>query len=400
MTPSRIFSFWRREKPTADDRAALKLQMLVVFVINAILTFGFFGQREWRRIAEANNSPLIMHAWDGLPWFVWLMAAPFMLLLIRQFPLVRGQLVRHVSGLIAGSALLYLMVANLRFVLRILPNLWLPPADRLPTDWAAYLNVTLVLLPLDFLTYCGFFAISLAIVYYFQFRRRLEETRELQLQAAQLTSDLARAELAALRGQLHPHFLFNSFNAVAALVRQGQNDAAVEIIAQLSTLLRLAIERTGIHEVPLEEEIEFIRRYLDIERVRFGDKLRTDLAFDEGTLDALVPNLVLQPLVENAIKHGISLRTQPGTVWLSARRQGDRLLVEIANDGPELGPAASRISRPGKPGIGLANTRARLHQAFQSDYQLEITERSEGGMVVRIDLPWRSALVAPVAMTT
>lgn len=396
MELPRLFSRTVIGRLSPEERTVLKWQLLVVFVINAMLTAGFFGQREWRRIAEANNDPLIMHAWDGLPWFVWLMVAPLMLILIRRFPLVRGQLMRSLAGLAVGSVLLYLLVANLRFGLRILPDLWLRPSAQLPIDWVTYLNVMLVLLPLDFLTYCGFFAISLAIVYYFQFRQRVEETRQLQLHAARLQSDLARAELAALRGQLHPHFLFNSFNAVAALVRQKNNDAAVEIIAQLSTLLRLAIERTGLQEVPLEEEIDFICRYLEIERVRFGDKLQTELIIEEEARDAVVPNLLLQPLVENAIKHGISLRTRPGVVRLAAHRRADRLFVEIANDGPDLSVIRPTVSPPAKPGIGLANTRARLEKAFNSDYHLEITERGEGGVVVRIDLPWRSAVVTPV----
>ena len=256
-------------------------------------------------------------------------------------------------------------------------------------DWSHYTVSTLLLLPVDLLTYCGFFAASFAIVYHFKYRQRGEEALQLQLRTAQLESDLARAELTVLRGQLHPHFLFNSFNAVASLVRQKRNDAAVEIIAQLSALLRLAIERTGRQELPLDEEIDFIRRYLEIEQVRFGEKLRLDFALDPAALDAAVPNLVLQPLVENAIKHGISRRTRPGTLRLAARRLDSRLQLEIVDDGPG-GSSLDRETGDGRPGgIGLSNTRARLEKIYGSDYHLEMIPRPEGGMRVCLDLPWR-----------
>ena len=247
----------------------------------------------------------------------------------------------------------------------------------------------LFLMPMEFLTYCGFFAASFGIVYHFKYRQRGEEALQLQLRTAQLESDLARAELTVLRGQLHPHFLFNSFNAVASLVRQKRNDAAVEIIAQLSALLRLAIERTGRQELPLDEEVDFIRRYLEIEQVRFGEKLRLDFSLDPATLDAAVPNLVLQPLVENAIKHGISRRTRPGTVRLAARRVEGRLQLEVVDDGPD-GSSVERESGGNRQGgIGLTNTRARLENIYGTDYHLEMTPRPEGGMRVFLDLPWR-----------
>ena len=215
------------------------------------------------------------------------------------------------------------------------------------------------------------------------------------MKAARLQSDLARAELAALRGQLHPHFLFNSFNALATLVRQQKNDQAVEIIAQLSELLRLAIDRTGLQEVPLVQELDFIRRYLEIERLRYGEKLVVKFEVEPAAQDALVPNIVLQPLVENAIKHGISLRTNPGVVQVAAQRASERLRITITDDGSE-GQAAPPSSRKG-PGIGLANSRAQLDKLYGADYRLEMLKRPEGGTVVSLDLPWRRALAAEIA---
>ena len=375
--------------PTAEERAELKVQIPLFLAVSILLSLAFYEQRELRAAADRAHIQRLLVGWDGFAWFVWLLAAPAMLVLIRRFPLIRGQVTRSLTGIILGSVVIYIAVANLRFLLRILPNLWLAPPADLPVDWSHYTVSTLLLLPVDLLTYCGFFAASFAIVYHFKYRQRGEEALQLQLRTAQLESDLARAELTVLRGQLHPHFLFNSFNAVASLVRQKRNDAAVEIIAQLSALLRLAIERTGRQELPLDEEIDFIRRYLEIEQVRFGEKLRLDFALDPAALDAAVPNLVLQPLVENAIKHGISRRTRPGTLRLAARRLDSRLQLEIVDDGPD-GSSLDRETGDGRPGgIGLSNTRARLEKIYGSDYHLEMIPRPEGGMRVCLDLPWR-----------
>ena len=374
---------------TAEERAVLRVQILVFLAVSILLSVGYYEQRALRAMADREHVEIILRGWDGFAWFVWLLAAPAMLVLIRRFPLQRGQLRRSLGGLILGSGVIYLVVANLRFLLRVLPNLWVPPAADLPDNWANYEFSMLFLLPLDFLTYCGFFSASLAINYYFKYRQRVEESLQLELRAAQLQSDLARAELTALRGQLHPHFLFNSFNAVASLVRQRRNDSAVEMIAQLSGLLRLAIERTGRQELPLDEEIDFIRRYLEIERVRFGEKLRLDFDLEPAALRAIVPNLLLQPLVENAIKHGISLRTVPGTVRLAARREQDRLKLEIVDDGPDGSPVEDGAVRNHPTGIGLANTRARLEKIYGTNYRLELTPRPAGGMRVSLDLPWR-----------
>jgi sensor histidine kinase YesM len=171
-------------------------------------------------------------------------------------------------------------------------------------------------------------------------------------------------------------------------VRQQKNDAAVETIAQLSTLLRLAIERTGLQEIPFEQELDFIRRYLEIEQIRFGDKLRTEIVVEPDAMAVWVPNIVLQPLVENAIKHGLSRRTSPGLVRLVATKASGRLRVDITNDGPEGGPDADPAA-PKRTGIGLSNTRARLDRLYGTDYRLELSTRPEGCTNVQLELPWR-----------
>jgi signal transduction histidine kinase len=390
-------NFWRRITHLAgghapvEGRRVYQVQLLLLFVLSTLLYVGFPGTREWRRVAEEQQMQTIIRGWDGLSWYTWLAAAPLMLMLARRFPLMRGWRARDLALLATGGLTIYLVVTHVRYALRIFADTEGGDFWAKLTHFDTYAYNTFAMLPLDLLTFCGFFAVSYAVDAYYKRRADAERAVELQVRAAELQSELARAELSALRGQLHPHFLFNSFNALATLVRQEKNDAAVEIIAQLSALLRLAIDRSGLQEIPLEQELEFIQRYLDIEQVRFGDKLRVKLDLEPAALSASVANIVLQPLVENAIKHGISLRTTPGTVRITAHRRGDRLQIEIANDGPEE-PAAARPSRP--PGIGLANTRAQLDKLYGRDYRLDLSTQPTGVTTVTLNLPWRQATPA------
>lgn len=373
---------------TPEERSLLNVQLPLVWALSVALVLGYGLQHELRFVAERHHLRVLFRGWDGLAWFVWPLAAPLMLMMIRRFPLSPGRIRRNLVRLAVASAALYLVVTNARMLLRILPELVLASSDGPPIDFQEYLVSMLVLLPLDLLSFCGFFFLSFAINYYFMHRERKHEALQLKLRTAQLESDLAQAELKALRGQLHPHFLFNSFNAVTTLMRQKRNEAAVEVVAQLGALLRLAIDRTGQQELNLESEIDFIRRYLDIERIRFGDKLRLDYQVEPAALTGRVPNLLLQPLVENAIKHGISRRTQPGTVRILARRTGARVEIEIENDGPDEG-APARGSQERVGGVGLSNTRSRLEKIYGDEYSLAMIRRADGGMRVRVELPWR-----------
>ncbi|HVU23965.1 MAG TPA: histidine kinase [Opitutus sp.] len=360
-----------------------------MFGLSLLLTFGYSLQRQWRAAAAAQNLHLLLHGWDGWAWMAWPLASPAIVVMIRRFPLVKGRVRRHAAMLALSSLLLYLVVANLRMLLRLLPNLWLPPSADLPLSFNSYLLSIVVVMPLDLLTYCGIFSMTLAIDYFFRSRRRADEALQLQLHASQLESELAQSELKALRGQLHPHFLFNSFNAVATLVRQHRNDAAVEFVAELSMLLRLAIDRTGKQELSLESEIDFVQRYLAIERIRFGEKLQLHFEIDPASLTAMVPNLLLQPLVENAVKHGISRRTEPGVVSVKACRVAERIVIDVENDGPDAtAHPAAKEDRPAG-GIGLANTRARLERLCDGDYELDMARRADGGMRIHLSLPWK-----------
>lgn len=376
-----------------SERAVLKRQILAIFGVITLLNLGFYWQSAIRAAADHQHIESIIQGWDGLAWYVWMPAAPATLLLIRRYPLQPGRVRSSVAGLLGGSALIYFLVTSLHYVLRVLPNFWLPDRFDRPVDWYVYLMTQIERAPLDLLTYCGLFATSFAIDFHSKYRHREDEVLRLQLQAAQLHSELARAQLAALRGQLHPHFLFNAFNSIATLVRQRRNDAAVEMIANLGDLLRLAMEKVDQQEVRLAQEMEFVEAYLRVERVRFAEKLRTELRVSPETLSCSMPGFLLQPLVENAIKHGIAKRLTPGTISLTTARKAERLWIEIANDGPENG-SESAATLP--TGIGLKNTRARLKHAYGEDFGFEVHPRSDAPSTVTLDLPWRP-LPAPAS---
>ncbi len=227
---------------------------------------------------------------------------------------------------------------------------------------------------LEVLTYGGVLAAAYAVEYHRQFRER-------SVAAAQLETRLAQAQLEALKMQLHPHFLFNTLHAIAVLVRKQDTQGSVRMITGLSDLLRLALDTVGQQLVPLKQEMDFVGRYLEIEKIRFQDRMTVTTEIAPGTLDALVPNLVLQPLVENAIRHGISARAEPGTIEIRSRRDGDNLVLTVRDDGNGL--------RDGwRPGVGMSNVRARLLSLYPGRHTLEMSRGEHGGTVVTVVVPY------------
>jgi two-component sensor histidine kinase len=234
----------------------------------------------------------------------------------------------------------------------------------------------------DFLAYGAIFGFSHSIHFYRRFRDR--ERRALSLE-----SSLTRAQLDALRAQLQPHFLFNSLNAIVALLRRDPAAAETTLVS-LSELLRLALSYSDRKEISLREELEFVHRYIDLQRTRFGEKLRFEQDVEPSALDALTPTLLLQPLVENAIRHGIEPSDKQGLLRLKARRIGDRLEVEVEDNGIGLKPDEPPAGIKATGGIGLKNLRARLQTLYGGNQKLTIVSRTEGGVRVRVALPWKT----------
>jgi sensor histidine kinase YesM len=221
---------------------------------------------------------------------------------------------------------------------------------------------------------------------------REREAARLSVRNAELESELSRAQLEMLRAQLHPHFLFNALNAISGLVRERRNEAAIELTAALGRLLRQALTTIDRDEISLREELDMLEAYLTVERARFRDRLQVHFDIEPAALDRDVPSLILQPLVENAIRYAIAPRREGGQLEIAARVSGDTLHLTIADDGPGFQANSERDGRGGW-GIGLANTRARLDQLFREQHRFIVADRAEGGAVVEIQIPARRAAV-------
>lgn len=234
------------------------------------------------------------------------------------------------------------------------------------------------------------FGAMMAAIHAVEFHRRSVEHTA---QAARLEARLAEARLEALTAQLQPHFLFNTLHAVSTLMHRDV-ERADTMLARLGDLLRRTLDERERPELPLSDELRLLDAYLDIARVRFEDRLTVDIQVPAETREALVPRFVLQPLVENALQHGIGAREGPGRVVIRARRTGDRLTLAVEDDGS----AASLIDN-GFPreGVGLTNTRLRLRERYGADHQLRLARRDGGGLVVSMDIPFRVAPAADVA---
>jgi len=238
------------------------------------------------------------------------------------------------------------------------------------------------------LVYWTIVACNHALFYY-------RSNREHEIRTSHLEAQLAQAQLQALKMQLHPHFLFNTLHSVSALIHKDP-DAADRMITRLGDFLRITLENAGTQEVTLQKEIEFINCYLEIEQIRFQDRLQVIVNVEPEALDAMVPNLLWQPVLENAIRHGISARSESGCIEIGARRAGGRLRVSIRDNGPGIQGGPGLGSSP-NGGIGLANTRARLKQLYGDNHCFELKNGTPGGLEVILEIPFKRSVACPAA---
>ena len=354
-----------------------RVRMRLIFgVATALGVFSAFQAYNYVSIFT-DRSPRMLHllALNMTYWWAWAVLVPGILWLARRYPFERSSWKRaaaiHACGVVVVTFLHAVLTVSTRepiaaaFGMKMMGS-WVSEFQRLfflNFDW-------------EMMTYWTVVGLSHAMQYH-------REAQDRAIAAAQLQTRLAEAQLQALQRQLHPHFLFNTLHTISALMHR-DTEAADAMLARLSDLLRLTLDRIGVQEVSLKEELEFLGKYLEIERTRFGDRLTVQMEIEPEALDVLVPNLILQPLVENAMRHGIGARVGGGRLQIVARLTGDRLWMMVRDNGPGLPKAKLDAFNHG---VGLSNTRSRLAHLYPGAHRFEFHEPSDGGLAVTIEIP-------------
>ena len=288
--------------------------------------------------------------WQGGDWLLYGAVTPVVFQLARRYP------IRHYLGLhIVASLVSCAVWSGLGAVLRRL--IVSGPDGAITSQFLV--SWFFITLPFGVAVYFAVVGVERAVFYFFESQQ---------------------ARLSALRAQLHPHFLFNSLNAAGVLVRDRDTETASRVIEELGTMLHELLKEDAAHEVTLADEMAFLKRYLAVEQIRFSDRLRPTFEIDESLLGVMVPTLVLQQLVENAVRHGIAKRTESGRVHVAAHRDGDDVVLTVTDDGPGVTSSA--------PGVGLANTRARLATLHGHRGTVNLTSPPGGGTVATVRLPY------------
>ncbi len=315
-------------------------------------------------------------SWQLVSGYVWFALSPLILFLTNKFPFegTRWKVALPVH-LVAAVVVALFQQAIDAF---LLTRLGYPANRQFANFFEAYKFFVLVNLHLSILIYLGVVGIKSAYSYY-------QKYREQELQASQLEARLAQSRLQVLKMQLHPHFLFNTLNAISELIYKDP-ESADRMLTDLSDLLRLSFENLEVQEIPLKQELEFLEKYLEIEQMRFHDRLTVDMHISPETLDASVPNMILQPLVENAIKHGIAPRSSGGRIDINAVRSNGHLQISVDDDGLGV-PFGDLQNLP--EGVGLTNTRRRLRHLYGDRHEFDLTARDKGGVGVRLEIPFR-----------
>ncbi|HEX8352503.1 MAG TPA: histidine kinase [Pyrinomonadaceae bacterium] len=316
--------------------------------------------------------------------YIWAALSPLIYRFTARFPLGPRPFSARNVALQVPAAALFCLVHQALYA----PALWWlnPALGRQHVSLAAFYKSSILgSLFFNILVYALIVISIHAVLYYRNFRAG-------ELREADLKAQIARAELHALKMQLQPHFLFNTLHSISALVLEDP-DGANRMIARLGDFLRLTLERPEQQTVALEEELEFLRRYLEIEQVRFHDRLTVRFDVEPSTLGAQVPHLILQPVIENAIRHGVAPRAAPGHVEVTARRVDGTLRLSVRDDGPGLGPEGWRGE---SAGVGLLNVRSRLARLYGSAYDFQVADAPGGGVAVLLAIPFEPETPARV----
>ncbi|HKX28350.1 MAG TPA: histidine kinase [Blastocatellia bacterium] len=327
--------------------------------------YRFAGKIEWLK-------PLL----TCLTWaYVWFAVTPLILYVAERMPFRRR---RPVSSVIAHSLAAALVFCLNSVIYVPLHRLVVNPGPSPRPVLQVIQQVIATELHIGLVVYWIIFGITQGLDYYLRYRAG-------ELRAANLETQLVQAQLNALRMQLHPHFLFNTLNSISVLMRKDL-EAADRMLLQLGTLLRVMLTGNTTHEIQLRQELEILDRYLEIEKIRFQDRLTVKLQIDPAALEALVPQLLFQPLVENAIRHGIAEREAGGVIEICAERRNGTVHLQVRDNGPGLKTASGTFSE----GVGLSNSRSRLEYLYGSAGVFEVSDAEDGGVVVTAALPFHT----------
>jgi signal transduction histidine kinase len=351
----------------------------VVRIFGVATAFGIFsGLQAYNYVSlfsDGKDSLRVLLALNITYWYGWAVLVPGMVWMARRYRFERPTLVRSASMHALGVIVFVFAHAVLATASRV--AVMKLGAGQDAEFWRAFRQLFFLYFDWEMMTYWAVIGLSNAL----DFRR---ESQERALTAAQLQTRLIEAQLQALQRQIHPHFLFNTLNTISALMHRDP-EAADAMLAKLSDLLRLTLNQIGTQYATVKEEIDFLEKYLDIERTRYGDRLQVLIDVDPATLDAVVPNLLLQPLVENALRHGIGPKVVGGRIDIVASRDGDRLQLIVRDDG--YGMSADELKAL-NTGVGLRNTRSRLEHMYGEQHLFEFRSVRGGGLEVIVEIPF------------
>lgn len=369
------------------DRLAFRVSLPRIFgVATAFGIFSALQAYNYVSLFTDRKTPFyILLALNVTYWYAWAVLVPGMLWMARRYRFGRQNWKRaaamHAVGVLAFTLTHAVLTVTARiFIMKGLDG-------RVLDWWMSFRELFFLNFDWEMMTYWAIIGLSHALDFH-------RESQDRELTAAQLQTRLAEAQLQALQRQLHPHFLFNTLHTISALMHR-DTEAADAMLAKLSDLLRLSLDKVGTQQVPLKDELDFLQKYLDIERTRFADRLQVSMQIDADTLDAAVPNLVLQPLVENALRHGIAPKIGGGRVEIVARRLGDELELVVRDNGAGLSTEAVNAFNTG---VGLSNTRSRLQHLYGERHRFDFHTPPGGGLSVTIGIPFAAS--SPVAALT
>jgi two-component system, LytTR family, sensor kinase len=361
---------------TASDVPSTRWRWIVAIW----LAYGLFDASQTVLVMRAvgRDAWLVIFGTAFVSWLPWALATPFIIILARRFAFTRDRIVLAVGVHLATLIIVSLIASAWFAALQMLFNPW-----RLPQH-PTFMKAWMTSFPYQVLPYLIVYALILIVTVIVDARARMARQKT---ETARLNEELSRAQLAALRRQIEPHFMHNTLHSIAGLVREQRNDAAVSMIVGLSEFLRRATQDYHRSQVTLAEEVEYLQRYLEIQKVRFAERLQVSVDIPPEALRAQVPNLLLQPLVENAIKHGIARRVTGGAVRVTGACVNGSLRLSIYNEGP----SDSADSQATHTGVGLSNLRTRLRILHGDESDLELKRAASGEAEVIVTLPFREA---------